>query len=298
MYSWTELRFRLEAIKKKLCSNSPDKSAEENYEMMDFSEKQMLQRFPKYYDYEWHNEDQDKYFRKLGQNARFIVEHFAKLWYFNGMSESKAKRIGLRDKDKNYEHWANEVLERIDFNEYEYVTGVQAGERPVLNTLNPNLISINKDILLKYLMYCMYDEKEFDDWIIQGVSQEKGYPKIDISKLPSVRKSYLAFIEWLHIKFTSKKNFIIDWYKILRFAEEISKLKANADYKVYEKKVFDIDFCECVVEKWRLCHEDIYSHEADINELTFIANFSKVIKKCKDWTYEVKFDRNGSFLGL
>jgi len=263
---------------------------------INFGNNQMQQRFKKYYKYKWHNKDQDKYFEKLSTNAQFIVEHFAKLWYFNGLSDSKAKEIGLRDKAENYEHWANEILEKIDFNEYKYRTGEQAGNRPILNTLNPKLISIDSDILLKYLEYCMYDKEKFDDWIIKGVSQDKGYPKIDLEKLPLVRKSYLAFIEWLHIKFTTKQRFIVDWYKILKFAEEISKL--NGDYEVYRKKVFDIDFCESIVEKWKTCHDKMYNHEADIQELTFVVNFSSIINKCKNWNYEVKFDNNGSFLGL
>lgn len=112
----------------------------EAQELVNFGEKKMQERFKKYYEYEWHNKDQDRYFNKLGANLQFIVEHFAKLWYFSGLSDSKAEEIGLRDKEKNYTHWAKEVLERIDFNIYEYGKGFQAGERTILDTLNPKLI--------------------------------------------------------------------------------------------------------------------------------------------------------------
>lgn len=147
-------------------------------------------------------------------------------------------------------------------------------------------------------MYCMYDEEKFDDWIIKGISQEKGYPKINLKKLPFVRKSYLAFINWLFIKFSTKQNFVIDWNKILKFTKVISKMKANATIEDYNNKIFNISFCENIVENWKVCHDKLHSHTTNFSELTFIVQFSQIIQKCKDWTYEVKLDSCGNFIEL
>lgn len=75
-------------------------------------------------------------------------------------------------------------------------------------------------------------------------------------------------------------------------------MKANATIEDYNNKIFNISFCENIVENWKVCHDKLHSHTMNFSELTFIVQFSQIIQKCKDWTYEVKLDSCGNFIGL
>lgn len=293
----TDLTARLRAITKKNYNTLQNRN---EGKIMNFSFKQIESRFRNFKDYKWYSDDLYEYLRKLGTNAPFIAEHFAKLWYWGRISDTQAKKINLRNRLENYDHWAKEIIERIDFCEYDYDTGegLQAGERPILTVYEPNTVSVESKILYECLKLCMYSKEDFESWVLERNSQEKGYPPINPKKLPLVRKSYLAFIYWIFKKLKSKKDFNdkIAEYKIIKFAQEISKLKIDSDYT---KKVNEIRFCENTVDEWNSIIINFNStQEIAPRDFAFLEIFKDKIKLCEEWQYYPKMDSLMNFVNL